>query len=166
MRTPNESRPIYERGRDELPQERVQDSYKARGKLHDPTRCPVCSAVFHKGRWTWGTAPAGTEAHLCPACHRIQDGCPAGYVTLSGAFFRQHREEILSLVRHCEARESAQHALERIMGIEDVAGGVLITTTDTHMARCLGETVHAAQKGQVRYLYSPTDHLLRVSWSR
>ncbi|NIQ95469.1 MAG: hypothetical protein GWN87_15645 [Desulfuromonadales bacterium] len=26
--------------------------YKTRLKLPDPTICPRCSAVFHKGRWT------------------------------------------------------------------------------------------------------------------
>ena len=77
--------------------ELVHDSYKSKRKLPEPTRCPKCGATFHKGRWTWDIAPAQAHEHICPACHRIQDKFPAGYVTLGGEFFRQHREEILGL---------------------------------------------------------------------
>jgi len=45
--------------REQLFQELVHDSYKSSRKLSEPTRCPECGAVFLKGRWTWGVAPAG-----------------------------------------------------------------------------------------------------------
>ena len=55
------------------------DSYKSKGKLADPTRCPRCGATFHRGRWTWDPAPEGAHEEMCPACHRIHDEFPAGY---------------------------------------------------------------------------------------
>jgi len=142
------------------------DSYKAKGKLPSSTRCPACGAGFHAGRWTWDAAPEGAHEQLCPACHRIQDKFPAGYVTLSGDYFREHREEILRLARHCEEKEKAAHPLQRIMAIEDGPEGVVVTTTDVHLARNIAERVHDACKGSLVVHYSKEETLLRANWKR
>jgi NMD protein affecting ribosome stability and mRNA decay len=152
--------------RDQLIQELVHDSYKSKKKLREPTRCPECGAVYGGGRWTWGTAPAGVHEARCPACNRIRDKFPAGYVTLRGEFLGAHRDEILQLVRNREANEKAQHPLERIMAIEDVEDGVLVTTTDTHLARNIAESVQAAYKGELDFHYNREENLLRATWSR
>ncbi|MGH8700526.1 MAG: BCAM0308 family protein [Burkholderiales bacterium] len=152
--------------RDELRDELVHDSYKSKKKLPEPTRCPACGAVYHGGRWTWGTAPASADEETCPACQRIRDKFPAGHVTLKGEFLTSCREEILHLVRNREAREKAEHPLERIMAIEDTREGVLVTTTDTHLARDIGEALHSAYKGDLEYHYNREENLLRVSWRR
>ena len=152
--------------REELRDELVHDSYKSKLKLHEPTRCPECGAVYHSGRWQWGPPASGAVDHVCPACHRIRDHFPAGYVTLSGEFLAAHRDELLQLARHHEEKEKAEHPMERIMGIEDVREGVLITTTDTHLARDIGEAMHSAYKGRLEYHYNKEENLLRVHWSR
>jgi len=144
----------------------VHDSYKSSRKLSEPTRCPDCGAVFHKGRWTWSTSPKDAHEEKCPACHRIHDKFPAGYVTLKGEFFRGQREQILHLVKHHEVKEKAEHPLERIMGIEDTGEGVVVTTTDTHLARDIAEALYNAYKGDLDYHYNKADNLLRASWSR
>jgi NMD protein affecting ribosome stability and mRNA decay len=152
--------------REQLGDELVHDCYKSKLKLHEPTRCPDCGAVYHAGRWQWGVAAAGAVDHVCPACHRIRDQFPAGYVTLSGEFLAGHRDELLHLAHRHEAREKAEHPMERIMGIEDVREGVLITTTGTHLARDIGEAMHSAYKGQLEYHYNKEENLLRVHWNR
>jgi len=152
--------------REELRDELVHDSYKSELKLHEPARCPECGAVYHTGRWQWALAPAGAHEQLCPACHRIHDRFPAGFVTLSGEFLAGHRDEVLSLARHREAKEKAEHPLQRIMAIEDVEDGVLITTTDPHLARNIGEAVRSAYKGRLEYHYNKEENLLRVRWNR
>ena len=152
--------------REELRDELVHDSYKSKRKLPEPTCCPECGAVYQGGRWGWGTAAAGVNAVLCPACHRIHDRFPAGYVTLKGAFFATHRDEVLHLARNREAHEKAEHPLERIMAIQDIEDGALITTTDTHLARDIGEAVHAAYRGELEYHYNKEENLLRVQWVR
>lgn len=152
--------------REQLYQELVHDSYKSGRKLSEPTRCPTCGAVFRKGRWTWASAPAGAHEERCPACHRIHDKFPAGYVTLKGEFFLAHREQVLQLVKNHEAKEKAEHPLERIMGIEDSAEGAIVTTTNTHLARDIAEALHNAYKGDLDYHYNKEDKLLRASWSR
>lgn len=152
--------------RDRLLQELVHDSYKSKHKLPEPTRCPQCGATYHKGRWTWTVAPAGAHEEPCPACHRVRDEFPAGYVELRGAFLSAHRDDILHLVRSREAKESAEHPLERIMAVSDTAEGMLVTTTDTHLARDIAEALHDAYKGELEYHYNKEENLLRASWSR
>ncbi len=152
--------------REQLLQELVHDSYKTKGKLAESTRCPQCGAVYYHGRWTWQTARADAPEATCPACHRIHDRFPAGYVSLSGEFFAAHRTDVLQLVQSCEKKEKAEHPLERIMAIEDTDEGVLVTTTDAHLARRIAEALHSAYKGEIEYHYNDADNLLRAVWVR
>ena len=87
-------------------------------------------------------------------------------MTLKGEFFRENREEILELVRNHEAKEKAEHPLERIMRIEDTEDGVLVTTTDTHIARDIAEALYHAHKGELEFHYNKADNLLRANWTR
>lgn len=150
---------------DELRPERIHDPYQATRKYADGTRCPECRALFHDGRWTWSDAASEHEV-LCPACHRIRDELPAGFVILDGDFATAHRDEILNLVRHLEQRERREHPLQRIMAIEETDGGLRVTTTDIHLARDLGAALHAAYKGKLEYHYNDAEYLLRVHWTR
>jgi hypothetical protein len=149
---------------DRLLQEQVHDSYKAKGKLREPAVCPKCNAVFHQGRWQWSAVPEGAHAETCPACHRIHDHFPAGFVTLKGEFLQQHLDEILNLVNNEAKRENLQHPLQRIMAVEDTGGDVLITTTDIHLARRIGDALHRAYQGKLDYHYNEGQNLLRVEW--
>lgn len=152
--------------REQLLQEIRHDSYQPRRKLPEPARCPTCQAVFRRGRWTRGAAVRGTYSALCPACRRLRERLPAGYVMLSGPFLREHHDEIVALVRRCEDRESSRHVLERIMVLKEMAERVLVTTTGVHLARRIGDAVHDAYKGRLHYRYNKADKLLRVDWSR
>jgi NMD protein affecting ribosome stability and mRNA decay len=152
--------------RDQLFPEQIHDSYKAGHKLREPTRCPDCGSVFQKGRWTWGAAPDTAHEELCPACHRIHDKFPAGFVALKGAFFGEHRDEILHLIRNHEAKEKSEHPLQRIIAIVDSADGVMVTTTDIHLARDLAQALNRAYRGELELHYNKEDKLLRATWSR
>ena len=153
-------------GREQLLQEFVHDSYKAGRKLREPARCPDCGATFQGGRWIWGTAPAGAHEEPCPACHRIHDQFPAGFVTLKGAYLQGHRDEILHLIRNHEAKEKAEHPLQRIMAIEDRPDGMVVTTTDPHLARDIAQALYHAYKGELEFHYNKEENLLRAAWSR
>ena len=152
---------------DRIIEEQVHDTYRQRGKPPEPTVCRQCGAVFHKGRWQWLPAPAGAHETLCAACHRQNDKYPAGYVHLSGAFFTEHRDEILHLVRNVEHKEKGEHPLRRVMEIAPEGDGVLITTTDIGLARDIGVAVNDAYKGgSLDYRYIEDSAMLRVYWQR
>ncbi len=151
---------------DRLIEERRHDSYRSPEKLSEPTRCPDCGAEYRDGRWRWGSSEGPAHAERCPACHRIHDRYPAGYVVIAGEFSGTHRDEIVNLIRNIEAREKAEHALARIMACEDGAEGLTVTTTDAHLARAIGDALSHAYRGELEYHYNESNQLLRVHWSR
>jgi NMD protein affecting ribosome stability and mRNA decay len=152
--------------RSKLFPEHVHDAYKSSTKLPTPTVCPECGAVFADGRWQWLPRPDSAHREMCPACHRVHDRFPAGYVKLDGEFLREHRGELTELARNLERKEKAEHALQRIIDIKDENGGLLITTTDIHLAHGIGEALHHAYKGELESHYNREEKLLRVRWSR
>lgn len=159
MHTSSHDRPLFEPD---------IDAYKAKAKLAEPTICPQCSAVYIQGRWQWAEAPAPAHSHheICPACHRLNDNFPAGFVTLQGPFFNSHAEEIRRLIQHHEEHERIEHPLKRIIKIDNQDGAMLVTTTDTHLARGIGEAVRNAYQGELKVDHVPGESMVRVSWNR
>ena len=152
--------------RDQLRPEREHDSYKLQRKLPEPAVCPDCGAVYHAGHWQWKERPADATEVVCAACHRIRDHFPAGFVHIEGPFFQGHRDEVTSLLQHHESHAKAEHPQERIIAIEDTPDGALVTTTDIHLARNLGEALHDAYQGELEFHYNDAEKLLRVHWWR
>jgi NMD protein affecting ribosome stability and mRNA decay len=146
--------------------ERQLDSYGLRGKLPDPTVCTACGAIYRDGRWIFGSPPADAHPTRCPACRRIEDDYPAGVVRISGEFAAAHGEEIRHLARNVEEREKREHALKRIMAIEQEGGALQIKTTDAKLARGIGEALEHAYRGELRYRMSEAENVLRVEWTR
>jgi NMD protein affecting ribosome stability and mRNA decay len=152
---------------DRLIQERIHDPYKLRQKLHEPTRCPQCGAVFQNGRWVWSKAPVqDAEEALCQACQRINDGYPAGEVHVSGAFVPAHKSEIVGLMRNIEQAENADHALNRIMGIDENDEGLVVRTTDIHLPHAIGHALKDAWEGDLNVHYDEEGYFARVEWRR
>jgi NMD protein affecting ribosome stability and mRNA decay len=160
---------IAKHGRhDRLIKERVHDPYMTRSKFPEPTVCPGCGAVFAGGRWVWrAESTDGAHKQMCPACQRIQDRVPAGFLTLRGEFFAKHREEILQLVRNKVQAEAARHPMNRIMDIEDDEDGdAVITFTDTHLPTGVGRAIENAYEGGLDIQYTEEAGIVRVYWER
>lgn len=147
-------------------EETVHDPYKERHKPPEPAVCPTCGVVFEHGRWHWKARPASAQEHLCPACRRVKDEYPAGYVSLEGDFLREHRDELLHLVRNEEKRAKEEHPLERIIDVRQDGDKTVVTTTELHLARRIGDALHHAYQGNLEIKYSPDEYLVRVYWSR
>ena len=158
-------RGVYGR-KDRLIKERRHDPYRERGKCPEPTRCTQCGAVFAGGRWTWQTIEGQAHETICPACRRIADNYPAGYVELNGPFFEEHHEEISNLVLNEEGREKSERPLERIITVKDSDGHTLVTTTGVHVARRIGEALARAYGGELSFQYADGERSIRVFWQR
>ncbi|GMR06396.1 MAG: BCAM0308 family protein [Gammaproteobacteria bacterium] len=166
MTSPGKKSDFIRQGDHRLLQELEHDPYHSKIKLKEPTVCPVCRAVYHKGRWQWAEIPENADEIMCPACHRIHDRVPAGFLTISGDFYAQHKDEIQSLIRNVEEREKAEHPLKRIMQVEEKNETVVYSFTDAHLARGIGDALHHAYQGELDYQYTNEDIMLRVNWSR
>jgi hypothetical protein len=149
-----------------MPSRNMDDPYRQAAKPPEPTLCPKCKAVFADGRWAWGDAPDDANEQVCPACQRINDRFPAGYVMIKGAFIEEHRDEIVRLIEKHGKKEKADRPLQRIMAIDQKRDGLEVTTTDSQLARGIAEALHEAYKGELKLRYSRDENLLRATWKR
>ncbi len=135
--------------------------------------CPDCHAICRTKRWYFDEAEYAARTRRgdgvprrCPACRKIADGFPGGLVTLRGGYLRDHREEILNLVRNEEKRAMGFNPLERIMRITEADDRVEIATTVEKLAQRIGREVRKACRGELEYKWSEDSKLLRVNWQR
>jgi hypothetical protein len=75
-----------------------------------------------------------------------------------------HRAKIPNLVHHKEEAEKADHALNRIIGIEEQDGTIAITTTDIHLPRRIGEALKRDFRGRLELHYEEAGYFLRATW--
>lgn len=154
--------------RDRLLKQPHPDAYRTDRKLREPTLCKGCGAVFTGGRWQWVDAPPEQAGETrCPACQRIHDQVPAGFLTLGGEFFDTHREEIMQLVHNHVERQRLQHPLQRI--IDTTAqpdGGIELSFTEYHLPKGVGEAVKNAYQGELQINFAEESGQERVSWVR
>lgn len=155
------------RRRDRLLQEAVHDPYMAAAKPDEPSVCRECGVVFSEGRWRWSPElPTDAAYALCPACQRLRDRVPAGFLSLSGNFFRKHRDDIMHLVENTVDTQQKEHPMKRLMSIEDSDGGVVVTFTDIHLPRTVGTAIERAYDGELEIRIAEEASIARVYWSR
>lgn len=152
--------------RDRLIKEKQHDTYGEGKKWSEPTACPKCNAVYIEGRWTWYEPPAKANKVVCPACQRLADNYPAGYLELKGGFVKQQQEEMLNLIRNEEKLEKGEHPLERIMTITEEDENILITTTGIHIAHRIGKAITRAYQGDLTFAYGDGEKTIRMVWER
>ncbi len=156
--------------------DRETDPYIPRKSASAVGVCPGCRAIYRNKRWvideialaalTRKGSGSGFASRRCPACRKIEDGFPSGVVTLSGGYLRDHRDDILNLIRNEERRAMGINPLERIIHVEEKGGTLEIATTDEKLAQRIGREVRKACRGTVEYKWSEDSKLLRVNWAR
>jgi NMD protein affecting ribosome stability and mRNA decay len=142
----------------------ILDPYQRQQKLHEPAACGRCGAVYQHGRWQWGAKPVHAVDEICPACRRIQEQLPAGLVTVHGPLTPQQKTEMIGLVRHQEDAEKAEHPLNRIISIEEGTEGLVISTTDIHLPRRIGEALERAFRGKIDMHFDDKGYFVRLDW--
>lgn len=134
--------------------------------------CKRCSSVYHSKRWyhpkevPLKLADKPKTEVLCTACQKIRDKFAEGYVSLQGGFIKEHRDEILNLIKNKEEKASRMNPLERIIEITDKDGGIEITTTTEKLAQMIGRLLNKTFDGEVEYKWSSDVKLARVVWVR
>lgn len=153
---------------DRFIKEKIHDPYMTRNKPKEPTVCSDCKVVFTGGRWQWQSdIPENGYTDTCPACQRIREDMPAGILTLSGDFFKNHREEMVNLIENKVERQNSDHPMKRLMRIEDQDDGTTVVTfTDTHLPRGVGQAIESAYDGNLEIQYTEEAGIVRVYWER
>jgi len=164
QQSPNQRPPAGRRIAGRAQDAAERDPYHPRRRPAGPVVCPQCGVLFADGRWHWGNAPAGAKSEPCPACRRIKDDLPAGIVTLHVAAGQPRRDEVITLARHREEAERSEHPLNRIMRVEETPEAVVITTTDIHLPRRIGEAMERAFRGELEMAFDENSYFVRVDW--
>ena len=159
------SKGLYSR-KDRLIKDKRIDAYQEREKFPEPTLCTHCGALYVNGRWTWKTKPDQTYKTVCPACRRTAANYPAGHITVKGAFFAEHQNEIMNLIMNEEKREKQARPLERIISIVGGGDQIEVTTTGIHVARRIGDALSRAYDGDLSFRYADSERSIRVCWQR
>ncbi|KWK49241.1 glutamyl-tRNA amidotransferase [Burkholderia stagnalis] len=152
--------------RDKRMRPHTKDSYRDPKRPKHDTYCEMCGAVCDAGRWAWRAAFGDLHQLQCPACKRMQEGVPAGELVLRGAYLDAHRDAILALLRRQADFETNEHALERVMEIDEGDGAITVRTTGRHMVRRLAEALLHAHHGDLALHYRNGEDRLRAEWTR
>ena len=142
------------RRKDRLIRDRRKDVYIDQIILKEPAICSKCNAVYSNGRWTWKISEQAVTKTTCPACRRISDNYPAGYVEIKGKFYLLHSTDILNLINNVERLEKTERPLERIISISESNNKTVITTTGIHIARRIGEALSRSYQGNYNFQYA------------
>ncbi len=148
------------------------DPYLPKTGPKDGAVCRECGAVYLNKRWTLepkaqrSVNAEETVKVLCPACQKIRDRFIGGFVTIQGGFIKEHRDEILNMVRNKEERSKHYNPLDRIMEIKDMEDSIEITTTTEKLAQRIGRMLKKAFSGKVEYKWSSDVKIARVVWTR
>ncbi|HLF53411.1 BCAM0308 family protein [Flavobacterium sp.] len=154
------------RRKDRLIRDRRKDVYIDQIILKEPAICSKCNAVYSNGRWTWKISKQAVTKTTCPACRRISDNYPAGYVEIKGKFYLLHSTDILNLINNVERLEKTERPLERIISISESNDKTVITTTGIHIARRIGEALSRSYQGNYNFQYADGEKSIRVFWER
>jgi NMD protein affecting ribosome stability and mRNA decay len=128
--------------------------------------CSNCGAIFSNGKWTWKDQINNLRETTCPACKRINDNYPAGFVEIKGRFYSEHEKEISNLIMNMEKTEKKERPLERIMMFKPEKSKATLTTTGIHIAKRIGEALSKSYQGNFTFMYLDGEKSIRVLWER
>jgi NMD protein affecting ribosome stability and mRNA decay len=152
---------------------RTEDPYQpAEGQ--EASFCSTCRAIYQNKRWFFDEKLAAKLAGsdqarevTCPTCRKIKDHYPEGILTLSGEFLKEHKDEILTLLKNEAERVAGRSVADRIISMtEEGKERLVVETTTEKLAQHLGRAVYRAYKGELDFRWSEMNKFVRVYWSR
>jgi len=149
------------------------DPYQTEDTVKEPAICQKCNAVYQGKHWQFDGEKAESLQHssqvmwvTCPACTKIEDHYPEGFMTLKGDYLWAHEEEIRNLLRNEAEAVMNTNPLSRIMQIKADNGALVIETTEQKLAEHLGRSLTAAHSGELNVQWSKAPKVCRVEWER
>ena len=152
---------------------RLGDPYISKKGWPEPTICPICNTVYYKKHWLMSEAllfeikkMKDVKYHKCPACRKIEDHYAMGILNLTGDFVKEHRDEIINLLRSEERHAMEKNPLERIITISKKNGGLYVETTTDSLALRIGRVLTRAYKGTEEFKWKYGDKSVIIEWGR
>ena len=151
----------------------VDNPYRESTHHPDHTLCAQCGALVLNQRWVideeqrrLAVASGAARQVTCPACSKTREEVPQGIVTLRGGYWREHRTDLIPLIRHQEEETLQDNPLERILSLREEDGCLVIETSTEKLAQKIGRAIHKAHKGEIDYQWGDGNHLARIFWYR
>lgn len=161
----------------------IDDPYSMKQAPKGLLECPECHAVFYRKRWSF-PEPSSSQTQkstaaspkkptkqilipqnfVCPACRKLRDSYPEGFLKIHWPNWETHKAEVLGLIHNEEHQAVRNNPLERVMTIRTRPDGADIETTTEHFAQRLGKHLDRAFKGSIKYQWSHKDKCVRIAW--
>ena len=135
---------------------RTEDPYQPE-EGQEASLCDTCRAVYQNKRWFFDAKLAdklaGTDkvkSVTCPTCRKVNDRYSEGILTLSGDFFKEHRDEVVNLLKKEAERVGKRSVPDRIITMtEEATDRLVVETTTEKLAQHLGRAVYKSYKGEL-----------------
>ena len=138
-------------------------------RLHEPTVCARCGAVFL--RKTWRHTHALNDEQLeraewgfCPACQQVARQEGQGRLLIKGAAVAQSRDAIEQRIQNVAKRASKTQPERRLVSVDARDGEFEVLTTSQKLAHRLAHELKKAFGGHVVYNWSD-DGTLLAHWA-
>lgn len=149
------------------------DPYQIEDVLAEPAICQKCHVLYQGKRWQFNSVKVEALYNdksvmwvTCPACAKIEDHYPVGFVTLRGDYLMEHEEEIRNLIHNKVEADLSKNPMARIMSMMLVDGDLVIETTEQKLAEHIGRTLESAHSGELHVTWSQSPKICRVVWER
>lgn len=135
--------------------------------------CPTCHAISVEKRWFLDEAlyqrlrsEPDVTAVVCAGCARVERGIFEGRVLIGGNWLREHKDEILNLVKNEEEKARQTNPFSRVGVTKEQGEEIELFLTTQWLAERIGKELHKAYKGQLRIDHLPGEKFSWVWWSR
>ena len=146
------------------PEQSYRESNSMGYECGESAVCSQCGAPFSEKSRVRNASPDNFNGMICPACMRIANRYPAGFVEVKGPFLEEYPDEVLGLICETAVQATEEHPLERIMAVIHDNKGIVITTTGTIIAQRIGEAVARTYSGNLRVQNADDEEFIRVFW--
>lgn len=134
--------------------------------------CKKCHALYSGKRWFYDEnlykemIKKKPPLILCPGCQGVEQKRVDGIVNLKSFLLKDHKDEVINLIRHEEERAKEKNPLSRIVEIRTRGEEIEINTTTQFLATRIGHALEKAYSGKLGISKLPRESFVRVNWVR